>query len=403
MLAQKKILLCVSGSIAAYKAALLVRLLVKEQAEVKVILTTSASQFITPLTLATLSKNPVLTNFIKNDAGEWNNHVALGLWADAIVIAPASANTLAKCAQGICDNLLVATYLSARCPVFFAPAMDLDMYQHPSTIQNLQKLASFGNHIIAAEHGELASGLTGVGRMAEPEQILQILQHHFSSNQPLLHKKVLITAGPTYEAIDPVRFISNHSTGKMGYALAHSLAEAGAQVDLVSGPTHLQVKHPTINLLQAVSAQEMYEQSARLFSSADIIILAAAVADYTPAHKASQKIKKKETNFTLELTKTIDIAATLGKQKKPKQLLIGFALETNNELENAFGKLVNKNLDFIVLNSMNDAGAGFGYDTNKVTIIEKDHTIHEIPLKEKTAIAKDITNLLISKLQSANA
>ncbi|MDO1445343.1 bifunctional phosphopantothenoylcysteine decarboxylase/phosphopantothenate--cysteine ligase CoaBC [Rhodocytophaga aerolata] len=403
MLAQKKILLCVSGSIAAYKAALLVRLLVKEQAEVKVILTTSASQFITPLTLATLSKNPVLTDFIKNDAGEWNNHVALGLWADAIVIAPASANTLAKCAQGICDNLLVATYLSARCPVFFAPAMDLDMYQHPSTIQNLQKLASFGNHIIAAEYGELASGLTGVGRMAEPEQILQILQRYFSPTQPLLHKKVLITAGPTYEAIDPVRFISNHSTGKMGYALAHSLAEAGAQVDLVSGPTHLQVKHPTINLLQVVSAQEMYEQSARHFSSADIIILAAAVADYTPAHKASQKIKKKETNFTLELTKTIDIAATLGKQKKPKQLLIGFALETNNELENAFGKLVNKNLDFIVLNSMNDAGAGFGHDTNKVTIIEKDHTIHEIPLKEKTAIAKDITNLLISKLQSANA
>jgi phosphopantothenoylcysteine decarboxylase/phosphopantothenate--cysteine ligase len=403
MLAQKKILLCVSGSIAAYKAALLVRLLVKEQAEVKVILTTSASQFITPLTLSTLSKNPVLTNFIKSDAGEWNNHVELGLWADAIVVAPASANTLAKCAQGICDNLLVAAYLSARCPVFFAPAMDLDMYQHPSTLQNLEKLTSFGNHIIAAEQGELASGLTGVGRMAEPEQILQILQHYFSPTLPLLHKKVLITAGPTYEAIDPVRFISNHSTGKMGFALAHSLAEAGAQVDLVSGPTYLQIKHQNINLVKVVSAQEMYEQSSRLFNNADIIILAAAVADYTPAYKASQKIKKKETHFTLELTKTIDIAATLGKQKKPKQLLIGFALETNNELENAFGKLVSKNLDFIVLNSMNDAGAGFGHDTNKVTIIEKDHTIHELPLKEKTAIAKDITKLLTSKLQSANA
>jgi phosphopantothenoylcysteine decarboxylase / phosphopantothenate---cysteine ligase len=403
MLAQKKILLCVSGSIAAYKAALLVRLLVKEQAEVKVILTSSAAQFITPLTLATLSKNPVLTGFVKNDAGEWNNHVELGLWADAIVVAPASAHTLAKCALGMCDNLLVAAYLSARCPVFFAPAMDLDMYRHPSTLQNLEKLASFGNHIIAAAHGELASGLTGVGRMAEPEQILQVLQQHFSPVQPLLHKKVLITAGPTYEAIDPVRFISNHSTGKMGYALAHSLAEAGAAVDLVSGPTHLQAGHPGITLIKVISAQEMYEQSARLFNSADIIVLAAAVADYTPRYKAFRKIKKKENNFTLELEKTIDIAATLGKQKKPEQLLVGFALETHNELENAFGKLASKNLDLIVLNSMNDPGAGFGHDTNKVTIIEKDHTIHELPLKNKLAIAKDITALLTSKIQSANA
>lgn len=403
MLAQKKILLCVSGSIAAYKAAFLVRLLIKEQAEVKVILSTSASQFITPLTLSTLSKNPVLTNFVKNDAEEWNNHVALGVWADAIVVAPASANTLAKCANGICDNLLVATYLSARCPVFFAPAMDLDMYCHPSTLHNLDKLTSFGNNIIAAEHGELASGLTGIGRMAEPEQILQILQQHFSSLQKLTNKKVLITAGPTYEAIDPVRFISNHSTGKMGYALAHSLAQAGATVNLVSGPTRLQVKHTNIQLTTVVSAQEMYEQSDMLFASADIIILAAAVADYTPKHKATQKIKKKENSFSLELEKTVDIAATLGKQKKTGQLLVGFALETQNELENAFGKLINKNLDFIVLNSMNDTGAGFGHDTNKVTIIERDHTIHEIPLKDKMAIAKDITDLIISKILLENA
>lgn len=402
MLAQKKILLCVSGSIAAYKAAFLIRLLIKEQAEVKIILTASAAQFITPLTLSTLSKNPVLTSFVKNEAGEWNNHVELGLWADAMVIAPASANTLAKCAYGICDNMLVATYLSARCPVFFAPAMDLDMYQHPSTVHNLEKLTSYGNTIIEAEHGELASGLTGVGRMAEPEQIVHILQQHFSFSRKLLHKKVLITAGPTYEAIDPVRFISNHSTGKMGYALAECLAQDGAEVELISGPTHLQVSHENIRLTKVISAQELYEQSLKYFANADIIILAAAVADYTPRYKASQKIKKKENTFVLELEKTIDIAATLGKQKKAGQLLIGFALETENEVENAFGKLVNKNLDFIVLNSMNDAGAGFGYDTNKVTIIERDHTLHKLPLKNKTAVAKDITDLITSKIQSGN-
>jgi phosphopantothenoylcysteine decarboxylase/phosphopantothenate--cysteine ligase len=403
MLAHKKILLCVSGSIAAYKAALITRLLVKEQAEVKVILTTSAAQFITPLTLSTLSKNPVFTDFVKNPAGEWNNHVELGLWADAIIVAPASANTLAKCTFGICDNLLVATYLSARCPVFFAPAMDLDMYQHPSTKHNLQALASYGNIIIEAQHGELASGLTGVGRMAEPEDIVSALRQHFSASHKLLHKKVLITAGPTYEAIDPVRFISNHSTGKMGYALAQSLAEAGADVSLISGPTHLQLQHKGIKVIKVVSAQDMYEQSARLFADAEIIVLAAAVADYTPKYKATQKIKKKESQFVLELEKTIDIAATLGKQKKEGQLLIGFALETDNEIENAFGKLGNKNLDLIVLNSMKDAGAGFGHDTNKVTIIEKDHTIHQIPLKDKRAIAKDITELIISKIHSGNA
>jgi phosphopantothenoylcysteine decarboxylase/phosphopantothenate--cysteine ligase len=402
MLAHKKILLCVSGSIAAYKAAMLTRLLVKEQAEVKIILTTSAAQFITPLTLSTLSRNPVLTDFVKNQAGAWNNHVELGLWADAIIIAPASANTLAKCAHGICDNLLIATYLSARCTVFFAPAMDLDMYQHPSTLDNLKKLASNGNVIIDAEHGELASGLTGVGRMAEPEQIIYILQQHFSLSLKLLHKKALITAGPTYEAIDPVRFISNHSTGKMGYALAERLAQAGAEVDLVSGPTYLQVKNTNIKLTKVVSAQQMYEQTLSFFANADIIILAAAVADYTPKYKATQKLKKKESSFVLELEKTIDIAATLGKKKKEGQILVGFALETDNEIENAFGKLVNKNLDFIVLNSMNDTGAGFGYDTNKVTIIEKDYTTHEIPLKDKTAVAKDITDLLISKILSEN-
>lgn len=401
MLAQKKILLCVSGSIAAYKSALLVRLLIKEQAEVKVILTSSASQFITPLTLSTLSKNPVITNFVKKEAGEWNNHVDLALWADIIVVAPASANTIAKCAHGICDNLLIATYLSAKCPVFFAPAMDLDMYRHSSTKANLQLLVSYGNHIINAEAGELASGLVGEGRMAEPENIMEVLHRHFetkNSSFKLRNKKVLITAGPTYEAIDPVRFISNHSTGKMGYAIAECMAQLGADVYLVSGPTHLQVHNPNIKVINVTSAQEMFEASVKYFPETDVTILAAAVADYTPKVKATSKIKKKEDNFSLELVKTIDIAATLGKMKREDQLMVGFALETDQEMSNAINKLNSKNLDFIVLNSLKDSGAGFGHETNKVTVIAKDQTSTSFDLKSKKAVAKDIANIIVDKL-----
>jgi phosphopantothenoylcysteine decarboxylase / phosphopantothenate---cysteine ligase len=401
MLAQKKILLCVSGSIAAYKSAILTRLLIKERAEVRIIMTPSALSFIPPLTLATLSKNPVLSEFVRNDTGEWNNHVELGLWADLMLVAPASANTLAKCANALCDNLLTATYLSARCPVFFAPAMDLDMYRHPGTQKNLEQLRSYGNHIIAAEHGELASGLVGEGRMAEPEHIIEILRQHFtrtSAVPKLAGKKVLITAGPTHEALDPVRYISNYSTGKMGYALARSAAEQGAEVQLISGPTNLQTGHPGIHVTHVKSAQEMFEASVKYFDRSDVIILAAAVADYTPRFKAGQKIKKKESSFNLELTKTVDIAATLGKQKRPDQLMVGFALETNQEMENALAKLRNKNLDWIVLNSLNDPGAGFGHDTNKVTIIARDQTVTDLALKSKQAVAEDIIALIAENI-----
>ncbi|MEI7585300.1 bifunctional phosphopantothenoylcysteine decarboxylase/phosphopantothenate--cysteine ligase CoaBC [Runella sp.] len=398
LLQQKKILLGVTGSIAAYKSALLTRLLVKAGAEVQVVMTEAAKEFITPLTLATLSKRPALSNFVKNEVGDWNNHVELGLWADAIVIAPATAHTLSKCANGICDDLLTAVYLSARCPVFFAPAMDLDMYQHGSTVENLQKLTQYGNHILDAEHGELASGLTGTGRMAEPEHILAALEKHFSQSPTLKNKHILITAGPTQESIDPVRYISNHSTGKMGYAIAQAFAYAGAKVTLVSGPTAQPVPDSAIQLIKVRSAQEMYEATQEAFPSADVIILSAAVADYTPTHPADRKIKKEEAHFNIELTKTVDIAATLGQQKKEGQIMVGFALETDNEFDNALGKLKSKNLDLIVLNSLNDKGAGFAYDTNKITVIEAGGSVHHFDLKSKTEVAHDILKLVSSKL-----
>jgi phosphopantothenoylcysteine decarboxylase/phosphopantothenate--cysteine ligase len=400
MLENKKILLGVSGSIAAYKIATLTRLLVKSGAEVKIVMTPAATEFITPLTLATLSKNPVLSQFVKDQTGTWNNHVELGLWADIMLIAPATAHTLAKCANGICDDLLTAVYLSAKCPVMFAPAMDLDMYKHPSTIENMAKLQQFGNQILQAGYGELASGLVGEGRMAEPEELLDTLTKYFSYNSILANKNIIITAGPTQEAIDPVRFISNHSTGKMGYAIANVLAKAGANVTLITGPTHLTKPDSSINLVGVRSAHEMFEATKGYFSQADIIILAAAVADYTPTIVADKKIKKKESTFNIELIKTVDIAKTLGQQKTPTQIMVGFALETDNELTNALGKLESKNLDMIVLNSLNDKGAGFGHDTNKISIINKDGTIIDFDLKRKSDVALDIVKAIEQEIQS---
>lgn len=390
MLTNKKILLGVTGSIAAYKAALLVRLLVKAGAEVKVVMTSAAKEFITPLTLATLSKNTVLTEYIKAETGEWNNHVELALWADAVVIAPATAHTLAKCANGICNDLLTAVYLSAKCPVLFAPAMDLDMYAHGSTKVNIEKLQSFGNQIINAEFGELASGLIGDGRMAEPEHILYNLEALFGEIPALVGKKVLITAGPTQEPLDPVRFISNHSSGKMGVALAEQFAKAGAQVTLVHGKLQVPFFKQNINAVAVVSAQDMFEAAKNYFYKADIVVFAAAVADYTPATVSDKKIKKKEANFNIELVKTVDLAASLGKNKKENQIIVGFALETDNELANAKDKLERKNFDLIVLNSLQDKGAGFGHDTNQITIVKKTGEIVDFPLKTKKAVANDI-------------
>jgi phosphopantothenoylcysteine decarboxylase / phosphopantothenate---cysteine ligase len=396
MLKGKKILLGVSGSIAAYKAAHLIRLLVRQEAEVRVIMTPSALDFITPLTLSTLSKNPVLANFKKDEAGEWNNHVELGLWADVMVIAPASANTLAKMANGLCDNLLMAAYLSARCPVFFAPAMDLDMLQHPATQKNIFSLASFGNHLITPGFGELASGLVGNGRMAEPEEIVTELEGFFSLKKNLTGKKALVTAGPTYEAIDPVRFIGNHSSGKMGFAIAEALASQGAQVDLVVGPTLQHTNNSLITVHPVTSAEEMFDQCHRIFPSADITVLSAAVADYKPVTVAPQKIKKTDGNLVLELTKTQDIAAELGKLKKNGQIIVGFALETENEKSNAEKKLISKNFDLIVLNSLNTEGAGFGHDTNKVEIISRKNGSKEFSLKNKKEVANDIIDSILS-------
>jgi phosphopantothenoylcysteine decarboxylase/phosphopantothenate--cysteine ligase len=393
MLRNKKILIGVCGSIAAYKSALLIRQLIKEEAEVKVVMTTSASSFISPLTLSTLSKNPVYTEFVKNEQGEWNNHVELGLWADIMIIAPASANTLGKLANGICDNLLCAVYLSAKCPVFIAPAMDLDMFRHPSTQQNLSKLKSFGNRIIDAEIGELASGLEGKGRMAEPEHITEAIKKYFSSKGIFAGKKILITAGPTQEPIDPVRYISNHSTGKMGYQLAEAAAAMGAEVILISGPSSLD-KPSNVTLIKIVSAKDMFLAVEKHFTIADIVILSAAVADYTPITVSDKKIKKKEEQFSIELTKTTDIAKETGKLKREKQITVGFALETDNELENAKGKLASKNLDLIVLNSLNDQGAGFGHDTNKITILDKDNKIRNFGLKSKKEVAMDILDAI---------
>lgn len=400
MLKDKKILIGVSGSIAAYKVATLVRLLVKQGAEVQVVMTNAATEFITPLTLSTLSKKPVFSEFVKDETGSWNNHVDLGLWADVILIAPATAHTLAKCANGICDDLLTAVYLSAKCPVIFAPAMDLDMYRHGSTLENLKKLQSFGNQIVSSNYGELASGLVGEGRMAEPEELVEILKEKFDNkiSQKLYGKKILITAGPTQEPIDPVRFISNHSTGKMGYAIADKLAKAGAEVTLVSGQVALSLPDDSINLVKVRSAKEMFEASEKHFSDSDIIILAAAVADYTPATVADKKIKKKEETFNIELTKTVDIAKTLGQQKRDNQMMVGFALETDNEVENAIGKIKSKNLDMIVLNSLRDAGAGFGHDTNKIRIIHRDGSMKEFDLKSKQDVAQDIVEAIYSKI-----
>lgn len=394
MLENKNIILGVCGSIAAYKSAILVRLLVKAGANVKVILTADAVNFITPLTLATLSKNPVYTQYFDAETGVWSNHVELGLWADFMVVAPASANTLAKMATGICDNLLSAVYLSAKCPVFVAPAMDLDMWKHESTQQNIEKLVSYGNQVIPPGDGELASGLYGAGRMAEPEEILSFLNEAAKKGLPLLGKKVLVTAGPTYEAIDPVRFIGNHSSGKMGFAIADVFAALGAEVTLITGPT-AEKTSSTLKRIDVVSAADMLTACKRAFPQTDIMVMSAAVADYTPVTAADQKIKKNSAAFSLELKKTTDILATLGQVKSATQILVGFALETEHEEAYAKAKLSKKNLDLIVLNSLNDKGAGFKVNTNKITIFNKagEKTVFET--KSKTEVAKDICNEIL--------
>lgn len=395
MLKGKKIILGITGSIAAYKAAILVRSLVKEGAEVKVVMTKLAKEFITPLTLATLSKNPILVDFFNPENGDWNSHVDMGLWADAYVIAPATANTMAKMANGVADNLLLTTYLSARCPVVVAPAMDLDMYQHPATIKNIEVLRSFGNHIIEPTTGELASGLEGKGRMEEPEVIVQKLMEILQKKKPeqsvLAGKSVMITAGPTHEAIDPVRFIGNYSSGKMGYSLANKAADKGAKVTLISGPVNITASHPNITVVSVVSAREMLDISINEFKKSDVAIMCAAVADFTPAHVADKKIKDKKLQ-SLELVPTTDIAYELGKSKLRNQILVGFALETHDEYKNANKKLVNKNLDFIVLNSLNDKNTGFQYDTNKISIIGKNNIKKDFELKHKDEVALDILN-----------
>lgn len=395
-LKDKNIVLGVCGSIAAYKSALLIRLLVQEGAHVQVVMTPDATHFITPLTLSTLSKNPVLVDYFDPKTGVWNNHVHLAVDADIILIAPASANTLAKFANGICDNLLAATYLSARCPVYIAPAMDLDMWKHPSTRRNIDLLKSYGNIIIPPGNGELASGLSGEGRLAEPEEIIRFLSQQLTQKLPLKGLKALVSAGPTYEAVDPVRFIGNRSSGKMGYAIANELNQLGADVTLVSGPSHLQTPEG-IKKIAVESAQEMLHSCQQHFQQSDIIVMSAAVADYTPKVVDSQKIKKKTDSLSIELKKTVDILATLGKEKAPQQTLVGFALETNNELENAKDKLQRKNLDFIVLNSLNDAGAGFATDTNKITIIERSGEVHSFKLKNKDEVARDICTLILKQ------
>ncbi|MGL1888775.1 MAG: bifunctional phosphopantothenoylcysteine decarboxylase/phosphopantothenate--cysteine ligase CoaBC [Reichenbachiella sp.] len=394
----KKILVGVCGSIAAYKSAHLTRLLVKAGAEVRIVMTESAKSFITPLTLSTLSKNPVASKFEKNDDGEWENHVDLGLWADAMIIAPATANSLAKLSNGICDNLLSAVYLSARCPVMIAPAMDLDMYLHPSTQSNIVRLQSYGNQIIEAEHGELASGLVGTGRMAEPEHITEYLQNHFFEHARFEGKKVVITAGPTYEKIDPVRFIGNHSSGKMGLAIAHELARQGAQVELVAGPGQYHIKSDRIRIHRVGSADEMFDKMSSFHTQSDIAIFAAAVADYKPASIAQEKIKKSDDKMTIEMVKNKDIAAELGKLKIKSQFHVGFALETENEEMYAQQKMVKKNFDLIILNSLNDKGAGFSHDTNKVTIFSQQQSPIRFDLKSKDEVATDIVNAIYEEL-----
>ncbi len=396
VLSGKKIILGVSGGIAAYKSATLVRLLIKSGAHVQVIMTPASLSFVTPLTLSTLSKNPVHSSFYTDDEmTQWNNHVDLALWADLIIIAPATANTLSKMANGNCDNLLIATYLSAKCPVYFAPAMDLDMYKHPSTLSSFTQLKHFGNIMIPAEKGELASGLVGEGRMAEPEHILAFIEADLKSKLPLRGKKIVITAGPTYETIDPVRFIGNHSSGKMGYDIANAAASMGAEVILISGPTHLSVTDKSIECIRITTAQEMYDQCHKYFPTTDVMIAAAAVADYKPRVVADQKIKKNEDVFSIELEKTKDILFSLG-QIKGDKYLIGFALETENEIENAKLKIQKKNLDLIVLNSLQDKGAGFGTATNKVTFIDSHFQVVPMELKSKEEVALDILNKVIA-------
>lgn len=392
----KHVLLGVCGSIAAYKSAHLIRLLVKAGAKVQVVMTPDATNFITPLTLSTLSGNPVLVDYFHPDSGEWNNHVHLALAADAVVVAPASANTLAKFAQGLCDNLLCAIYLSAKSPVFVAPAMDIDMWQHGSTRANINRLKSFGNHIIPPGDGELASGLSGEGRLAEPEEILAFLEAHFSTSRPLAGKQALVTAGPTQEAIDPVRYIGNHSSGKMGYAIAAQLVNLGADVTLVSGPTALPAPQG-VAMVPVTSAAEMLDACITHFTDADITVMSAAVADFTPKDVANQKIKKDSGHLLgLELVKTTDILATLGQQKREGQVLVGFALETDDGIASAQDKLRRKNLDFIVLNSTRDKDAGFAGDSNKITIIDKHNTFDEFSLKPKTEVAADICARLVA-------
>jgi phosphopantothenoylcysteine decarboxylase/phosphopantothenate--cysteine ligase len=396
MLQGKKILLGITGSIAAYKALLLIRLLIKEGVSVRVIQTPAARDFVTPLSLATLSKNPVLSDLFAGDT--WANHVELGRWADVMVIAPASCNTLAKMAAGLCDNLLMATYLSAGCPVVLAPAMDEDMWRHPATQANLQRLRSFGHAVIPVEKGELASGLYGDGRMAEPETVLGFLREQFSRQSSLAGKKALVTAGPTYEAIDPVRFVGNHSSGKMGIAIAEELAGRGAQVYLVLGPSSLVVDKPGITVRRVTSAADMYKACMEEFAGADIAVLSAAVADYTPVVQAPEKIKKSDSTLVLELRRTEDILKTLGSMKKQGQVLVGFALESTDGRQAALDKLGSKNADFIVLNSLQDEGAGFGLDTNKITIFGGDGFERSYEKKPKQQVAKDIVDTVVNRL-----
>lgn len=401
ILSGKKVLLGISGGIAAYKSAFLVRLLIKAGASVKVVMTENSKEFVTPLTLSTLSKNKVYSAFTdsENEDELWNNHVELGLWADLMIIAPATANTMSKMASGASDNFLLATYLSAVCPVFIAPAMDLDMHRHPTTQENINSLISNGNFIIPAEEGELASGLVGKGRMAEPEHIIPFVENQLQSTLPLYGKKVLVTAGPTYEAIDPVRFIGNHSSGRMGFELAKHAAALGAEVFLIAGPTALSLEDSYVKVVRVQSAEQMYNAAHQVFNQVDIAILAAAVSDYKPAVVADQKIKKKSASLHIDLVPTSDILASLG-QIKEKQYLVGFALETQNELANATGKLQRKNLDAIVLNSLNDNGAGFGKSTNKITFIDKNLNRIAFPLKSKAEVAVDIFNEIRSRLDA---
>lgn len=393
----KKIVLGITGSIAAYKAAILIRGLIKKGAEVQVVITPAGKEFITPITLSALTSKPVISEFFAQRDGTWNSHVDLGLWADAMVIAPATASTIGKMANGIADNMLITTYLSMKAPVFIAPAMDLDMFAHPATQKNLDTLRSYGNHIIEPGEGELASHLVGKGRMEEPEKIVEILEAFFAAQQDLAGKKVVITAGPTYEKIDPVRFIGNYSSGKMGFALAEECAARGAEVALVSGPVSLKAAHPHIRRIDVESAQQMYEAATREYADADAGILCAAVADFTSGTVADHKIKREKDDLVLQLKPTQDIAAALGKQKKAGQKLVGFALETNDEEQNAQGKLERKNFDFIVLNSLNDAGAGFRCDTNKITIIDREGAT-PYPLKSKQEVARDIIDKLVNTL-----